>query len=101
MTQKKNPHLKIVKPPEDLEEIKKQTGRLRREKVRRILVMAVIIILAVCGTYLLLKNQSYGQARLATEYKNDISDSNNYASFAGGFIRYSRDGVVFLNKKKT
>lgn len=99
MTQKKNPHLKIVKPPEDLEEIKKQTGRLRREKVRRILVMAVIIILAVCGTYLLLKNQSYGQARLATEYKNDISDSNNYASFAGGFIRYSRDGVVFLNKK--
>ena len=99
MTQKKNPHLKIVKPPEDLEEIKKQTGRLCREKVRRILVMAVIIILAVCGTYLLLKNQSYGQARLATEYKNDISDSNNYASFAGGFIRYSRDGVVFLNKK--
>src|SRR5699024_8263326 len=63
------------------------------------LVMAVIIILAVCGTYLLLKNQSYGQARLATEYKNHISDSNNYASFAGGFIRYSRDGVVFLNKK--
>lgn len=99
MTQKKNPHLKIVKPPEDLEEIKKQTGRLRREKIRRILIMVVIILLAVCGTYLLLKNQSYGQARLAAEYENDISDSNNYASFAGGFIRYNRDGVVFLNKK--
>ena len=65
MTQKKNPHLKIVQPPEDLEEIKKRTGRFRREKARRILATAVLIILAVCGTYLLLKNQSYGQARLA------------------------------------
>ena len=85
MTQKKNPHLKIVKPPEDLEEIKKQTGRLRREKVRRILVMAVIIILALCGTYLLLKNQSYGQARLATEYKNDISDFEQLCQFCRWF----------------
>ena len=99
MTQKKNPHLKIVQPPEDLEEIKKRTGRFRREKARKILATAVLIILAVCGTYLLLKNQSYGKARLAAGYENNTSDSNAYVHFAGGIIRYSRDGVVFLDKK--
>ena len=99
MTQKKNPHLKIVQPPEDLEEIKKRTGRFRREKVRRILATAVLIILAVCGTYLLLKNQSYGQARLAAGYENSTSDSNTYVHFGDGIIRYSRDGVVFLDRK--
>ena len=99
MTQKKNPHLKIVQPPEDLEEIKKRTGRFRREKAGKILATAVLIILAVCGTYLLLKNQSYGKARLAAGYENNTSDSNAYVHFAGGIIRYSRDGVVFLDKK--
>lgn len=99
MAQKKNPHLKIVQPPQNLEEIKKQAGRFRREKIRRILVVAVLIVLAVCGTYLLLKNQSYGQARTAAGYENNSSDSNRYVHFANGIIRYSRDGVVFLNKK--
>lgn len=99
MAQKKNPHLKIVQPPQDLEDIKKQTGKLRREKIRKILIVAVLIILAVCGTYLLLKNQSYGQARTAAGYENNTSDSNRYVHFAKGIVRYSRDGVVFLNKK--
>ena len=99
MTQEKNPHLKIVDPPEDSEELKKRTGRIRREKIRRALVMAVMIVLAVCGTYLLLKNQSYGQARLASEYDSDTADYNGYARFEDGIVRYSRDGVVFLNRK--
>ena len=49
--------------------------------------------------YLLLKNQSYGQARLAAGYENSTSDSNTYVHFGDGIIRYSRDGVVFLDRK--
>lgn len=99
MAQKKNPHLKVVETPQNMAEIKKQAGRFRREKVRKILAAVVLAALAVCGTYLLLKNQSYGHARTAAGYDNNTSDSNRYAHFANGIIRYNRDGVVFLNKK--
>lgn len=77
----------------------KKVHKFRRAKVRRILVLIVLIILAVCGTYLLLKNQSYGHARTAAEYSSDISDTSNYAQFANGIVRYNRDGVAFLNNK--
>ena len=99
MTQKKKTHLKILTPPDDLSEIMKKVHKFRRAKVRRILVLIVLIILAVCGTYLLLKNQSYGHARTAAEYSSDISDTSNYAQFANGIVRYNRDGVAFLNNK--
>lgn len=99
MTQKKKNHLKILTPPDDLSEIMKKVHKFRRAKVRRILVLIVLIILAVCGTYLLLKNQSYGHARTAAEYSSDISDTSNYAQFANGIVRYNRDGVAFLNNK--
>ena len=62
-------------------------------------MIAVLLLLAVCGTYLLMKNQSYGRARTAAQYSADISDTSSYAQFADGIVRYNRDGVAFLNKK--
>lgn len=51
------------------------------------------------GTYLLLENHSYTSIYRATSYKRETSDSNQYAAFQNGIIRYSRDGVAFLNYK--
>lgn len=99
MSQKKKTRFKILTPPDDLSEIKSKVRKFRMKKLRRILVPAVLIVLAACGTYLLLKNQTYGQARTAQEYPVDISDTSSYARFADGIVRYNRDGVVFLNKK--
>lgn len=99
MTQKKKPYLRILTTPDDLSEIMKKVRRFRYAKVRRILVIAVLLILAVCGTYLLMQNQAYGNARTATQYSSDISDTSNYAQFADGIVRYNRDGVTFLDRK--
>lgn len=98
MAQKKKKKFKILTPPDDPNEIKSKIHRLRLEKVRRKLVPAVLILLAVCGTYLLIKNQTYGQARTDSAYVGNTSDMNNYCQFADGIVRYNRDGVVFLNK---
>ena len=65
MTQKRKPYLRILTHPEDLSGIMKKVRRIRYEKARKILVIAVLLLLAVCGTYLLMKNQSYGRARTA------------------------------------
>lgn len=99
MTQKKKPYLRILTPPDDLSEVRKKIRRLRHKKMRRILVIVVLVLLAVCGTYLLMKNQVYGNARTGAQYSGDSSDTSNYAQFADGIVRYNRDGVVYLNKK--
>lgn len=99
MSQKKKTRFTILTSPDDLSEIKNKVRRFRLRKLRKILVPAVLIILAACGTYLLLKNQTYAQARTAREYVADISDTSSYARFGDGIIRYNRDGVVYLNKK--
>lgn len=99
MSQKKKVRFKILAAPDDLSEIKNKVKKFRIRKIRRLLVPAVLILLAVCGTYLLLKNQTYTQARTAREYPADISDTSSYARFEDGIVRYNRDGVAFLNKK--
>lgn len=99
MAQKKIPYLKLVEPPEDIREVRKKGRKIKRKKAEKILVTAVLAALAVCGTYLLLKNETYGQTRKASGYTNEISDSNSYIRFGNGIVRYSRDGVVFLNRK--
>ena len=99
MTQKKKPYLRILTPPEDMSGVMKSVRRFRYVKIRRILVLVILILLAVCGTYLLLNNQSYGNARTASQYPSDISDTSRYAQFADGIVRYNRDGVAFLDKK--
>ncbi len=99
MAQKKKTYLKILTPPDDLKEIKKKIRRFRITKLRRILVIVVLLILAVSGTYLLLKNQSYGHARTASEYPGDTSDASSYVQFSDGIIRYNRDGVAYLNRR--
>ena len=99
MSQKKKVRFKILAAPDDLSEIKNKVKKFRIRKIRRLLVPAVLILLAVCGTYLLLKNQTYTQARTTREYPADISDTSSYTRFEDGIVRYNRDGVAFLNKK--
>ena len=99
MAQKKKTSFKILTAPEDLSEIKHKIRKVRLAKIRTVLTLLVLISLAVCGTYLLLDNQTYARARTAAEYPIDISDTSSYAQFADGIVRYNRDGVVFLNRK--
>ena len=99
MAQKKKTNLKILTPPDDLSGIKKQIRKIRKEKAGRILSTLVMLLLAACGTFLLLKTQTYGQARTASQYMSDVSDTSSYREFAGGIVRYNRDGVTFLNRE--
>lgn len=99
MAQKKTPYLKLVQPPDDVKEIKKKTRRSNRKKAERVLSILILVILAICGTWLLMKNQTYGQARKASGYTKELSDTNDFARFANGIVRYNRDGVVFLNRR--
>lgn len=98
MTQKKNPNLRLVKPP-NLEEIKKKTLQYRKNKIQKNLIRLFMAFMVLYGTWLLLENHSYTSIYKTTSYSRETSDSNQYAAFQNGIIRYSRDGVAFLNYK--
>ena len=99
MARKKTPYLKVVKAPGDIKAVKTTVRKVRRRKFKTIASYVILIALALCGTWLMLQNETYGTARKASSYTKDISDTNSYIQFADGIVRYNRDGVVFLNKK--
>lgn len=99
MTQKKKGYLRILTPPDDLTALLKTIRRLRLDRIRRILSIVILVWLGLCGTLLLMQNQTYGRARTSDQYPSGTTDSSRYKRFADGIVRYNRDGVTFLNKK--
>lgn len=96
--QKKKPYLKLVKPL-SLDEIKKKTGQYRKRQVKKWAVRIVLAAMTISGTWMLMENHSYDTVCRAASYKKDTSDSSDYAVFGEGIVRYTRDGVTFLNRK--
>lgn len=98
MARKKNPYLKIAEPV-DLEKLKLAVKQRKAGKVKRGTIITVLAVMIVGGTFLLVKNHSYTSVNKAAAYTNETEDNNKYAQFADGIVRYSRDGVVFLDRK--
>lgn len=101
MTQKKKPGTPYLKLADttDLEQIRKTAKHHRKEIYKKSLITIILAAMIVGGTYLLLKNQAYTKVHKTASYTKETSDSNWYAQFAEGFVRYSRDGIVYLNRK--
>ena len=36
---------------------------------------------------------------MTATYENEEADNSNYREYAGGVLKYSRDGIVYLDKK--
>jgi hypothetical protein len=98
MTQKKNPHLRLAKPV-DMDKLKQAARHRKKGKLKTGTIITVLAIMIVAGTLLLVKNHSYTRVIKAAAYTNETEDNNRYVQFTGGIVRYSRDGIVFLNRK--
>ena len=100
MKQKKNPRFRFSGSI-DMEIIRRQVKRHRRSVLGQWTIRIVVAAMIVTGTYLVIENQTYTSVATADSHKKDTEDSNQYIAFSDGVIRYSRDGVVFLNKRNT
>lgn len=99
MTQKKKGYLRLLAPPDNLSGLVKTIRRLRMDRIRNILTTVILVVLGLCGTLLLMQNQTYGRLRISDQYPSSMTDSSRYKQFADGIVRYNRDGVTLLNKK--
>ncbi|MGN0405366.1 MAG: DUF5711 family protein [Bariatricus sp.] len=83
-------------PMGDLQEkIKIHKRRIRRKGILTILT----ILAAIISTFLLIEVQTYNQTRVMQEYGSGGNDGGSYMQYSTGVLKYSRDGIAFLNKK--
>lgn len=104
MAQKNNPHLRPAGSDEPvnserLAKLKLAARKHKRGTMRKWFIIGLLAVMIVGGTYLLMKNQSYKSVRTAETYTEKTSDTNRYAQFKNKIVRYSRDGIVLLNRK--
>ena len=100
MATKRNTQLHLAEPV-NVEEIKLKVKLQKRQKIRRMAGVAIVIALIIAGTYLLLAYQEYNNVNTLKTYTNAGSDNNSYQSFGNGIVRYTSDGVVYLDKSNT
>ncbi len=96
MAQKKNPNIKLVAPP-TLEEVRQKKRNARASKIKRVATFTMLAAMTLYGTYLLVASRPYTSVQKARSYKKVTSDSNHFRAYGSGIVRYSRDGVAFLN----
>lgn len=100
MATKKNTQLHLAPPVDEEELIIKKRYRKSQQK-KTIVIVSVLIAVIIIGTYLLLSFQKYGNVSTTKTYTNVGSDNNRYQAFADGILRYTSDGVVYMNKSNT
>lgn len=77
-----------------------QAVREHKKKVRRKTVTAILSVAAVsAAVFLFVYLQTYTKVRVADTYAVRGANDSSYEEFANGVLKYSRDGVAYLNQK--
>lgn len=88
--------LKKSDQPKTEEQEQFEKARKKRWK-KTALIVAVVAALAV-GVYLLINLQTYTSARALDTYTVSGASGSAYEQFADGVLKYSRDGISYLNQ---
>ena len=118
MIHRKNKNLQAVNEPEDptdkiieqiMNELKSEDGETRdfeeeirqhKIKQRRRVIICIIAVAAVAiAVYLFINLQTYTSARVSDTYAAKGAANNSYTQYAEGVLKYSRDGIAYLNRK--
>lgn len=88
--------VEVKNPEENLED---KIKSYKWQKRRKVILTVVTLLAAIVSTYLLVEMQTYTKMRTLLGYESEGADNNSYRQFANGVLKYSRDGVMYLNKK--
>lgn len=83
--------------PED--EMEEQIRRQKRRRWKRTVIAVVSVLALSIGIYLLINLQTYTSVRTLDTYAVSGAAGSEYAQFADGVLKYSRDGVSYLNRE--
>ena len=63
------------------------------------IAIGIAAALIAAAAFLVIQLQTYSTARISATYACDDSGNNSYLQFSNGVLKYSRDGIAFLDRK--
>lgn len=107
MVHQKNKNLYVVKdngymrgvPYQNagLQEMEEDIRQHKTKFARRTLACVIIVSVIGIAAFLYIYLQTYTGVRVTETYKVGNASDNSYQEFAGGVLKYSRDGIAYLN----
>lgn len=82
-----------------LDELEEKIRQHKKRYIKKVSIVIVTIVLALVGGVTYVMNQTYTDTRILNTYSDGAEDGAQYVEFAGGILKYTRDGAVFLNDK--
>lgn len=75
---------------------------MKKGKILKIIIAALFIVaLILVGIYFLLQRQTYNAVETVDYYENVSQDNPGYERYLKGVLKYTRDGIAFLDKSGT
>lgn len=89
----------ILEENELFDELEEKIRRRKIRYIRRMLIALTAVVLFLIGGYIFVTRQTYNNVHILNTYSSKVDGGERYVKFAGGILKYSRDGVSFMNKK--
>lgn len=67
--------------------------------IKWLLIIIAILLLVGIGVYIFLTHRTYDKVHVLSTVALERENGEKYAEFSEGILKYSKDGVVFLDKK--
>lgn len=78
-------------------EEQEQFEKARKKRWKKTALIAAVVAALAVGVYLLINLQTYTSARALDTYTVSGASGSAYEQFADGVLKYSRDGISYLN----
>lgn len=79
-------------------EEQEQFEKARKKRWKKTALIAAVVVALAVGVYLLINLQTYTSARALDTYTVSGASGSAYEQFADGVLKYSRDGISYLNQ---
>ena len=79
-------------------EEQEQFEKARKKRWKKTALIAAVVAALAVGVYLLINLQTYTSARVLDTYTVSGASGSAYEQFADGVLKYSRDGISYLNQ---
>lgn len=96
--EKKNSGFRII-TEEELFAIEEKTKKHKKKGRIRNLIIFLVLLLILVGCYLLVHYSTFTKIRTIDLFKSDNAVESSYLQFEQGVLKYSKDGVSYLDRK--
>lgn len=81
------------------QQLQEQIRRYKKRFRMRVAIISGVVAVLVIGAWLLVTLQTYTKVRTIETYNISATSANTYRQFLHGVLKYSRDGISFLNQQ--